>query len=223
MEYRREYDLKVIEDSAQAHGATYKGVRTGNLGDAAGFSFYPGKNLGALGDAGAMVTNDKELADKVRALGNYGSDYKYHHIFKGNNSRLDEVQAAMLRIKLKNLDRWNAERVRIAERYLNEIDNPLIGLPKVADDCTHVYHIFAVRTDDRESLEKHLADNGIGTNKHYPIPIHLQEAYKDLQIEKGALPIAEEISSTQLSLPMYYGMKEEEISYVIDKINSWNK
>lgn len=223
IEIAKKYDLKVIEDSAQAHGATYKGVRTGNLGDAAGFSFYPGKNLGALGDAGAMVTNDKELADKVRALGNYGSDYKYHHIFKGNNSRLDEVQAAMLRIKLKNLDRWNAERVRIAERYLNEIDNPLIGLPKVADDCTHVYHIFAVRTDDRESLEKHLADNGIGTNKHYPIPIHLQEAYKDLQIEKGALPIAEEISSTQLSLPMYYGMKEEEISYVIDKINSWNK
>lgn len=221
MELAKRYNLKVIEDSAQAHGATYKGMKTGKLGDAAGFSFYPGKNLGALGDAGAVVTNDRDLADKVRALGNYGSDYKYHHIYKGNNSRLDEVQAAMLRIKLKNLDRWNAERVRIAERYLKEINNPRIALPKVADDCTHVYHIFSIRTDERDKLERYLADNGIGSNKHYPIPIHLQKAYKELKIKSGMFPIAEKISNTQLSLPMYYGMKEEEISYIVDKINSW--
>ena len=223
MEIAKKYNLKVVEDSAQAHGATYKGIRTGNLGDAAGFSFYPGKNLGALGDAGAMVTNDKELADKVRALGNYGSDYKYHHIYKGNNSRLDEVQAAMLRIKLKNLDRWNKERVRIASRYLEEIDNSEIVLPKVAEDCTHVYHIFAIRTSERDSLEKHLNENGIGTNKHYPIPMHLQQAYADLSIAKGELPIAEEISATELSIPMYYGMKDDEISYVIEKINEWKR
>ena len=222
-ELAKKHNLIVIEDSAQAHGATYKGVRTGSLGNAAGFSFYPGKNLGALGDAGAMVTNDKEVADRVRALGNYGSDYKYHHIYKGNNSRLDEVQAAMLRIKLRHLDRWNEERARIASRYLAEIDNPEVVLPKLAEDCTHVYHIFAIRTEARESLEKHLNDNGIGTNKHYPIPMHLQEAYADLNIAEGALPIAEEISSTQLSIPMYYGMTDDEISYVIEKINNWKR
>lgn len=220
-EIAEKYNLKIIEDSAQAHGAAYKGKRTGSLGDAAGFSFYPGKNLGALGDAGAMVTNDKELADKVRALGNYGSDYKYHHIYQGNNSRLDEVQAAFLRIKLKELDRWNTERVRIANRYLEEITNPEVILPVTENDCTHVYHIFGIRCNRREELEKYLNEKGIGTNKHYPIPMHLQGAYEDLQIPKGALPIAEEISNTQLSIPMYYGMTEDEISYVIDAINQW--
>lgn len=221
LEIAKKYDLKVIEDSAQAHGATYKGKRTGSLADAAGFSFYPGKNLGALGDAGAMVTNDKELADKVRALGNYGSDYKYHHIYQGNNSRLDEVQAAFLRIKLQELDKWNQERNRIANRYLAEIDNPRVILPVTEKDCTHVYHIFGIRCEKREELEKYLNEKGIGTNKHYPIPMHLQGAYEKLQIPKGALPIAEEISATQLSIPMYYGMTEDEISYVIDAINQW--
>ena len=217
----KKYNLKVIEDSAQAHGATYKGVRTGNLGDAAGFSFYPGKNLGALGDGGAVVTNDKELADKVRALGNYGSDYKYHHIYKGNNSRLDEMQAAFLRVKLNELDRWNAERNRIAVRYLTEINNPNIKLPITCEDMTHVYHIFGVMCEDRDSLEKHLSEKGIGTNKHYPIPIHMQGAYEDLNIPEGTYPIAEAISAKQLSLPMYYGMTDEEISYVIAAINDW--
>lgn len=221
LEIAKKYDLKVIEDSAQAHGATYKGKRTGSLADAAGFSFYPGKNLGALGDAGAMVTNDKELADKVRALGNYGSDYKYHHIYQGNNSRLDEVQAAFLRIKLQELDKWNQERNRIASRYLAEINNPRVILPVTEKDCTHVYHIFGIRCEKREELEKYLNEKGIGTNKHYPIPMHLQGAYEKLQIPKGALPIAEEISATQLSIPMYYGMTEDEISYVIDAINQW--
>ncbi len=221
MELAGKYSLKVIEDAAQAHGASYKGKRTGNLGDAAGFSFYPGKNLGALGDGGAVVTNDKELAELVRALGNYGSDYKYHHIYQGNNSRLDEVQAGLLRVKLKELDKWNARRMEIAGRYLNEIVNPGITLPVTSFDCTHVYHIFAVRCRQRDRLEEYLNQKGIGTNKHYPIPMHLQEAYAELQIPRGALPVAEEISGTQLSLPMYYGMTEEEVSYVIEALNTW--
>ena len=217
------HDLKVIEDSAQAHGATYKGQRTGSIGDAAGFSFYPGKNLGALGDAGAVTSNDKDLIDKVRALGNYGSDYKYHHIYKGNNSRLDEVQAAFLRVKLKNLDRWNSDRVKTAERYLKEIDNPQIKLPVVRENNTHVYHIFAIRCDRRDELEKYLAEKGIGTNKHYPIPMHLQGAYKELGFGEGDFPNAEEISSTELSIPMYYGMSDDEIGYVIDSLNKWDR
>lgn len=215
------YNLKVIEDSAQAHGATYKGIKTGNLGDAAGFSFYPGKNLGALGDAGAVVTNDKDLADKVRALGNYGSDYKYHHIYKGNNSRLDEMQAAFLRVKLARLDIWNEERNRIAKRYMTEITNPAIELPVICPDMTHVFHIFGIRCERRDELEKYLNEHGIGTNKHYPIPMHLQGAYKDLNIAEGELPIAEHLSETELSIPMYYGMTDEEITYVIDIINEW--
>lgn len=221
MEIAKRHNLKVIEDAAQAHGATYHGKRTGNLGDAAGFSFYPGKNLGALGDGGAVVTNDKELADLVRALGNYGSDYKYHHIYQGNNSRLDEVQAGLLRVKLKELDKWNARRVEIAHRYLKEIVNPDIILPVTDSGCTHVYHIFAVRCKQRADLERYLNEKGIGTNKHYPIPMHLQEAYAELQLPEGALPAAEEISRTQLSLPMYYGMTKEEVSYVVEALNSW--
>lgn len=213
------YNLKVVEDAAQAHGALYKGVHTGNLGDAAGFSFYPGKNLGALGDGGAVVTNDKELADKIRALGNYGSDYKYHHIYKGNNSRLDEVQAAWLRVKLQNLDRWNENRRTTAAKYNANIKNEQIILSQEMADVKHVYHIYAVKSNRRDELEKYLNDLGIGTNKHYPIPMHMQQAYADLNIPQGALPIAEEISSTILSIPMSYGMTEQEIEYVIDALN----
>ena len=221
MELARRYKLFVIEDCAQAHGATYKGRKVGTFGDAAGFSFYPGKNLGALGDAGAVVTDAPELAKKLRALGNYGSDYKYHHIYKGYNTRLDELQAAFLSAKLPHLDRMNAERRRIASRYLAEIKNPRVVLPYVAEDMVPVWHIFAVRCKDRDALADWLADKGIGTNKHYPIPMHLQECYKDLGIAKGALPIAEEISATELSLPMYYGMTEEEISYVTEAVNAF--
>lgn len=220
----KKHNLKLIEDSAQAHGATYKGKRTGNLGDAAGFSFYPGKNLGALGDGGAVVTNDKDLADKVRALGNYGSDYKYHHIYKGSNSRLDELQAAFLRVKLKELDRWNEERNRIANRYLTEIKNDKVSLPITCEGMKHVYHIFAIRlqnAEQREQMEAFLSEKGIGTNKHYPIPMHLQGAYEELNLKQGAFPIAEQISSTELSIPMYYGMTEKEISYVIEQINAF--
>lgn len=217
------YDLKLIEDAAQAHGSRQNGKRVGSLGDAAGFSFYPGKNLGALGDGGAVVTNDAELAQKVRALGNYGSDYKYHHIYQGNNSRLDELQAAFLRIKLKELDKWNEERRRIAKCYLDGITNPEVILPNVVDGNEHVYHIFAIRTRYRDSLERHLDEKGIGVNKHYPIPIHLQKAYEELGIVKGDLPIAEEISETELSIPMYYGMTDEDIQIVINAINEWKR
>ena len=216
------YGLKVIEDAAQAHGSKYKGIRVGSLSDAAAFSFYPGKNLGALGDGGCVTTNDDELAAKVRAIGNYGSDYKYHHIYKGTNSRLDEMQAAFLRVKLPHLDRWNERRREIAARYLAEINNPVITLPPATnDEYEHIYHVFVIRCDKRDELEKYLADYGIGTVKHYPIPMHMQEAYADLNIPEGSLPIAEKISATVLSIPMYYGMTEEEVSYVIEKINAF--
>lgn len=222
MEIAEKYNLKVIEDCAQAHGVLYKGKKVGTLGHAAGFSFYPGKNLGALGDGGAVVTNDKELADKVRALGNYGSDYKYHHIYKGTNSRLDEMQAAFLRVKLPELDKWNADRVRVANKYFEGINNPLISLPLKPDETFgHIYHVFVIRCDKRDELEKYLADNGIVTVKHYPIPMHLQDCYKDLGIKEGELPIAEKISNTVLSIPMYYGITDEQVDYVIDVLNAF--
>lgn len=157
----------------------------------------------------------------VRALGNYGSDYKYHHIYKGNNSRLDELQAAFLSAKLPLLDRINIERRSIAKRYMNEIKNTKLILPYVLDGVEPVWHIFSIRSVNRDELAAYLFEAGIGTNKHYPIPIHLQEAYKELNIGQGALPIAEQISATQLSLPMYYGMTEEQINYIIDKLNAF--
>lgn len=219
MQIAHRYNLYVVEDCAQAHGARYKGKTVGSFGDAAGFSFYPGKNLGALGDAGATVTNDKTLAEKISALGNYGSDYKYHHIYSGYNSRLDEVQAAFLSAKLPHLDRMNEERRRIAKRFLDEIHNDEIILPWVHPDTEPVWHIFGIRCKNRAALEKHLNDAGIGTNKHYPIPMHMQDCFQSLGIPEGALPIAEEISATQLSLPMYYGMTEEQIDWVISQVN----
>ena len=213
--------LKVVEDCAQAHGATYKGQKVGTFGDVAGFSFYPGKNLGALGDAGAVVTNDKEIAEKVRALGNYGSDYKYHHIYKGHNSRLDELQAAFLVAKLPHLDRMNSERKRIAQMYTKGIKNPKIITPLVLPECIPVWHIYGIRCAERDALERHLNDNGISTNKHYPIPIHLQECYKDLCLPRGSFPVAEEISRTELSIPMFYGITDEEVQHVIKVINKF--
>ena len=221
MEIAKKYRLFVVEDCAQAHGATYKGKVIGSFGDAAGFSFYPGKNLGALGDAGATVTSDEELAKKIRALGNYGSDYKYHHIYKGSNSRLDELQAAFLAAKLPHLNKMNEERRRIAKMYLDGIKNPEVILPFVPDYTVPVWHIFGIRCKRRAELEKFLNDNGIGTNKHYPIPMHLQECYKDLGFKESDFPIAEEISATELSIPMYYGMTDEQIQYVIGCINEF--
>lgn len=217
----KKYNLYIVEDCAQAHGARYKGKVVGSFGDAAGFSFYPGKNLGALGDAGASVTDNEEIAKKIRALGNYGSDYKYHHILQGNNSRLDELQAAFLSAKLPRLDEINCQRREIAKKYLEGISNPNIILPTVPDYAEPVWHIFGIRCRNRDKLEKWLNNSGIGTNKHYPIPMHLQECYAGLGFKKGDFPIAEEISQTELSLPLYYGMTEEEIKYVIDRVNEF--
>ncbi len=219
MAMAKKHGLYVLEDCAQAHGATYRGQKIGSFGDAAGFSFYPGKNLGALGDAGAVVSNDEVLMEKVRALGNYGSDYKYHHIYKGNNSRLDELQAAFLAAKLPHLDRMNEERKRIAGLYLEGIRNPLVTLPYVPEYAQPVWHIFGIRCHRRDALESYLKERGIGTNKHYPIPMHLQPCYQGLGFRQGDFPIAEKISATQLSLPMYYGMTDEEVAYVVGAIN----
>ncbi len=221
MEIAKKHGLYVVEDCAQAHGAICNNRKVGSFGDAAGFSFYPGKNLGALGDAGAIVTNNEELAKKVRFLGNYGSDYKYHHIYQGHNSRLDELQAAFLLAKLPHLDRMNAERRRIAQMYLAGIKNEEVILPYVIPEVEPVWHIFAIRCKRRDELENYLNGMGIGTNKHYPIPIHLQKCYENLGIKQGELPIAEEISATELSLPLFYGMTDEQIEYVIEAINNF--
>jgi len=219
-EIAEKYNLKVIEDAAQAHGATYNEKKVGSLGDAASFSFYPGKNLGALGDAGGIVTNDEELAKKVSILRNYGSSEKYNHELKGKNSRLDEVQAGFLNIKLEVLDRMSENRQEIAERYLKEIKNSKIILPKVLEKNSHVWHIFAVRTNDRTDFINYLKENNIETVIHYPIAIHKQKAY--LEFNNLNLPLAEQIANEVVSLPMYYGMKKEEIDYVINIINNYS-
>ncbi len=216
-----ENDLYIIEDCAQAHGAMYKGKKVGGFGHASGFSFYPGKNLGALGDAGAVVTDNEDIYKLVRAYGNYGSVEKYNHFLKGQNSRLDELQAAFLSIKLNIIEDINKDRQRIANRYLKEIDNSRIHLPKVQKDCVPVWHIFAVRCEDRDSLEDYLNNKGINTGKHYPIPVHMQKCYEDLGYQKGSFPNAEIISETELSLPIYYKMSNDDISYVIDTMNSY--
>lgn len=216
----KKYNLKVVEDAAQAHGAYYKGRRVGNLGDAAGFSFYPGKNLGAFGDSGAVVTNDKELAIKVKALGNYGSLKKYEHIYTGTNSRLDTLQAALLSLKLSHLEKWNDARKKIAEKYLLGIKNDKIILPQVMHG-DHVWHLFVIRTKERQALVNYLDEKGIHTLIHYPTPIHLQEAYASQAHYVGDYPIAERLAKEVLSLPMFYGMTEEQIQYVIDSINEF--
>lgn len=219
MSIAKKHNLKVFEDSAQAHGVEKNGIKAGAWGDAAGFSFYPGKNLGALGDAGAVTTNDKELAEKVRALGNYGSKVKYKHEYKGVNSRLDELQAAFLSVKLKYLDKWTQERKNIAKKYYDGINNSKIYLPKYVEE--NVYHIFPVLSDMRDELQKYLEEKGIHTLIHYPTAIHLQEAYKDMNMGKGAYPLAEKICESELSIPLYPGMTEEEIQYVIKCLNEF--
>lgn len=215
----KKYNLKVIEDAAQAHGAEYKDKRAGSLGDAAGFSFYPGKNLGALGDGGAVTTNDKTLADKIRALGNYGSIEKYHHVYQGNNSRLDELQASVLRIKLKYLEQWNKARNEAADYYSSHIKNDNIIIPQVEKWNKHVWHLFVIRCEQRDRLESWLAENNVGTTIHYPIPIHLQRCYEDMKFKERDFPIAERLSGTIISIPMFYGITKEEMDYVISVLN----
>lgn len=218
LEIAKRYNLKVIEDSAQAHGAMFDGKRVGNLGDASGFSFYPGKNLGCLGDGGAVTTNDDELAEKIRALRNYGSDVKYHFPYRGTNSRLDEIQAALLRVKLPHLDNDNAIRRRIAERYCSEIKNPNVILPHLPDDAMqNVWHVFPVRVQNRAGFQQYLSDNGIQTVIHYPIPPHRQPAY--VEWHGLTLPITERIHEEIISLPISPVMAEEEVSKVVDVIN----
>lgn len=216
----KKHHLYLFEDAAQAHGAKYKGKKVGSLSDAAAFSFYPGKNLGALGDGGCVVTNDSDVANRIRALGNYGSDYKYHHIYKGTNSRLDELQAAFLRVKLRYLDRCNEYRREKALLYEKNIETGKVILPLPnSEDFEHIYHVYAIRTGNRDKVELALKEKGIETVKHYPIPIHLQKAYADMGGKEGDYPVAEEISKTILSLPMYYGITDEQIYHVCEEIN----
>lgn len=214
----KKYNLKVIEDAAQAHGARYKGKRVGALGDAAGFSFYPGKNLGAIGDGGAVTTNDAELAKKIRVLGNYGSQAKYHNEVKGYNSRLDELQAALMRVKLKTLDKWNARRKAIATKYLSQLTESDLVLPFVPEWADPVWHLFVVRSQRRELLQMQLGDLGIGTMIHYPIPPHLQPAYAELQYKQGDFPIAEIIHREALSLPIGPHLNDTAVMTIIKSL-----
>ncbi len=213
-------NLLLIEDNAQAIGATSNGIKTGSLGDAAGFSFYPGKNLGALGDAGAVTTNDDKLARTIRAIANYGSEKKYYNVYQGVNSRMDEIQAAVLRVKLKGLDDDNNRRKAIAERYNSEISNPKIQLPKIPQDKdAHVWHLYVIRCNEREQLVKFFNDKGIGTMIHYPVPPHQQVAYNEYNHLK--LPLTEKIHREVLSLPMHQCLTEDEVTYIITAINNY--
>ena len=214
------HDLKIIEDNAQAIGAEWNGVKTGNLGDAAGLSFYPGKNLGALGDAGGVTTNDEELAKTIRALANYGSNQKYVNIYQGLNSRLDEIHAAVLDVKLKYIDAENNRRKEIANRYISEIKNPNIILPEnPADEAEHVWHLFVIRSSEREKLQNYLTENGVQTLIHYPIPPHKQEAYKEWN--NLSFPISEKIHKEVLSLPISPVMSDDEVTVIIQVINKF--
>ena len=217
----QKHGLHVIEDCAQAHGARLNGKLIGTFGTVGCFSFYPTKPLGALGDSGAVVTDDPVLADKLRKLRNYGSGVKYVNELEGVNSRLDEVQAAALQVGLKHLEEGNVYRNRIAERYLNEIRNPLVKLPETRENATHVYHVFGVLCEKRDALQAHLADRCIKALIHYPIPPHLQQCYARLGHGKGDFPVSEAYANEELSLPIYVGMPEEDVDRVIEAVNSF--
>jgi dTDP-4-amino-4,6-dideoxygalactose transaminase len=216
----KKYNLKVIEDCAQAHGALYKGKKVGSLGDAAGFSFYPGKNLGALGDGGAVTTNDSELATTIAALRNYGSHEKYKNLYKGMNSRLDEIQAAMLRVKLRYLDNEIQARQTVAKAYLEGINNQLIELPVVVDVNAHVWHLFVIKTAQRAELAQHLNENGVQSLIHYPIPPHQQYAYQEWIGQ--SFPISEEIHEQVLSIPISSVLQFEDSNRIIELCNLYN-
>jgi len=218
-EIAKKYNIKVIEDSAQSHGAFYKDKKSGNLGDASGFSFYPGKNLGALGDGGAVTTNDEELANAIKALGNYGSHKKYENLYKGINSRLDEMQAAMLRVKLRYLDEESNKRREIANYYLENIKNYNLILPTVSAKDNHVWHLFVIRTNKREKLQKYLLDNGIQTLIHYPLPPHKQKAYTEWNNQ--SYPISEQIHNEVLSLPISPILKISDVNEIIQVLNEY--
>ncbi|CAM3758001.1 DegT/DnrJ/EryC1/StrS aminotransferase family protein [Mucilaginibacter galii] len=215
----KKHNLIIIEDCAQSHGASFNGTKAGNFGDAAGFSFYPGKNLGALGDAGAITTNNDELATVIRALLNYGSEVKYKNHYKGTNSRLDELQAALLGVKLKALDDETSVRRSVANRYLKGINNSKVILPTVANEYGHVWHLFVVRVEDRSEFQRYLTDNNIQTVIHYPIPPHKQHAYKEWN--HLSYPISEKIHNEVLSLPLSPVMTDDEVKKVIEVINAY--
>lgn len=215
------HNLRLVEDCAQAHGAKFNGQQIGTFGDIGCFSFYPSKNLGAFGDAGAITTNDDKIAEDTRVFRNYGSEKRYYNKVVGANSRLDEIQAGFLRVRLAHLDELAMEKKNICERYLNELNNIKIELPKIRERATHIWHQFVIKSDYRDELMKYLDDNGIGSIIHYPIPPHLSEAYSYLGLKEGDLPMTEKYSKTVLSIPLYNGMTKDEQDYVIEKINSF--
>ena len=220
----KEYNLKIIEDAAQAHGAEYKGKKVGSIGDVACFSFYPGKNLGAYGDAGMITTNNEEISKKLKLLRNHGRiTKKYEHQIEGYSSRLDNLQAAILRVKLKYLNKWNDLRRRNAKKYnelLSNIDGIII--PYEADYAKHVYHLYVIRTEDRDKLREELKSKGIATGIHYPIPLHLQEAYNYLGYKRGDFPVTEKASQEILSLPMYAELSDKQIEEIVELIKLLN-
>ncbi len=218
MKLAADHNLKVVEDNAQAHAATFKGIKTGAFGHANATSFYPSKNVGALGEAGAITTTDDQIAYLCRVWRNYGSEKRYHNMVKGYNNRIDELQAGLLSLKLMYIETWTAERQWIAVRYLSNLAEGPVILPFIHPDASHVFHLFVIRTGQRDALQKYLDENGVKTVIHYPIPPHLQEAYKSGGYKKGQFPVAEELAGTCLSLPLYPGLKDEEVDYVSDLI-----
>lgn len=221
LEIAHKHNLKVVEDCAQCHGALYKGKKCGTFGDAACFSFYPMKPIGAFGDAGAVITNSDEVDDRVRMLRNYGSKVKYHHELLGINSRMDEIQAAITSVNVKHVNDGNAERKAIAEKYKAGINNPLVKIPAVRPKTEHVYHVFPVLCEKRDELVQYLADAGIHAQIHYPIPCHMAGCYKELGYKEGQFPVAEGYGKHEMSLPIYVGLTDEEINYIIETINSF--
>lgn len=222
MKIAKNRNLFVVEDNAQAHSATFNNVLTGSFGDINGTSFYPGKNLGALGDGGAVTTNDDVLAEKVKMIRNYGSDKKYYNEVIGVNSRLDELQAAVLKVKLKYMNQWTKERIQIAAWYDEQLkDINGVTIPTLAEGASHVYHLYVIKTPQRNNLQEYLSKNEIGTLIHYPLPPHLQKAYEHLGFKKGDFPITEEIANNCLSLPMFPGLKKDEVDYVCQTIATY--
>jgi dTDP-4-amino-4,6-dideoxygalactose transaminase len=217
------HNLYLVEDCAQSHGAEFNGKMTGTWGDIGCFSFYPTKNIGAFGDSGAIVTDNLKLYEKVKMIRNYGSEIKYENKIKGVNSRLDEIQASLLSVRLRHYPEALAEREKIAKRYLENIRNEKVALPKVRSGATHVWHLFVVSLKDRRDFQDYLSRRGVDSQIHYPIPPHLSEAYSDLEYSRGDFPVAESFSDTVLSLPLYEGMTEEEIDYVIEVINAYQR
>ncbi len=222
VELCKKYNLRLVEDCAQSHGAKHNGQTTGTFGDIGCFSFYPSKNLGAFGDGGAIVTNDKKIADDVKVFRNYGSEKRYYNRVVGTNSRLDEIQAGLLRVRLSHMQELEDEKRQICERYLKELNNPLIQLPKIREGSTHIWHQFVIRCETRDDLIEYLNKKNISTIIHYPIPPHLSEAYQYLGVKEGSLPITEKYAKTVLSIPLYNGLTKEEQDYVIEALNEYS-